>query len=46
MDIKSAQFLGGKMSTAVELIDIKKQFDGQDVLKDINLKIEENEFNY
>lgn len=32
------------MSTAVELIDIKKQFDGQDVLKDINLKIEENEF--
>ena len=32
------------MANAIELIDVKKQFDGQVVLENINLTIEENEF--
>ena len=32
------------MANAVELIDVKKEFDGTVVLENINLTIEENEF--
>jgi len=32
------------MANAVELINVRKEFDGQVVLNDINLEIEENEF--
>ncbi len=45
MDQYAAQFLGGPMEEHIlELNRISKSFDGKMIIKDLNLKIEKNEF--